>query len=292
MKIALIGHIHQAEKSKYLAEVIKSLRNTSMTITAETNFLDFIKHELDIDAAGITPFTDGCFEADFCLSIGGDGTFLKAAALVEGKGIPILGINTGHLGFLTEIPLNNISQGLNLLYDGKYRIEKRTTIVAQTRNNTPISDNPYALNEVAILKHDNSSLINIKAKIDNVCLNDYVADGLIVTTPTGSTGYSLSVGGPILAPTSRTLCLSPVASHSLNTRPLVLTDDVEIELNIESRTNNFLLAIDGRSQSLPSGTPIYIKKAPHTIGVVRLEHQNFYDTLRNKMGWGLRQSQE
>ncbi|MBO5699603.1 MAG: NAD kinase [Bacteroidaceae bacterium] len=286
MKVALIGNIHQAEKSKYLDEVIKSLRKAEVEILAESQFLTFIDGELGLDVNDITPFDENDFCADFCLSIGGDGTFLKAAAMVENKNIPILGINTGHLGFLTEISLDNISEGLNLFYQGRFRIEERTLIAVYTEDNTMFSSNPYALNEVAILKHDNSSLIHVKAQIDGIVLNNYVADGLIVTTPTGSTGYSLSVGGPILAPTSSTLCISPVASHSLNTRPVVITDNVTIQLDIESRTQNFLLAIDGRSQSLPSGTPIYLKKAPHTIGVVRLEHQNFYDTLRNKMGWG------
>jgi NAD+ kinase len=156
------------------------------------------------------------------------------------------------------------------------------------RNGQLFSEHPYALNEVAVLKHDNSSLIGIEAKIDGGLLNHYMADGLIITTPTGSTGYSLSVGGPILAPMSGTLCISPVASHSLNTRPVVVTDNVCIEMKVESRSHNYLIAIDGRSESLPCTDLITVTKAPFKIGVAKIERKNFYDTLREKMAWGRR----
>ena len=171
--------------------------------------------------------------------------------------------------------------------NGEYVIEQRGVIEVR-RNGTLFSQYPYALNEVAVLKHDNSSLIAIEAHIDGGLLNHYMADGLIVTTPTGSTGYSLSVGGPILAPMSGTLCISPVASHSLNTRPVVVTDNVKIDLEIESRTHNFLLAIDGRSESVPCSDKISVTKAPFKISVIKIKHKNFYDTLRDKMAWGRR----
>ncbi len=287
MIIALIGNIYQAEKSKYLEEIIRNLLLMGDTIIAEDQFLSFIDENLSIDISHIAPFSGSQFNADLCISIGGDGTFLKAAALVEGKNIPILGINTGHLGFLADISPDNIQNDLKAIHEHNFVVEQRSVIEVRNEEET-FSFHPYALNEVAVMKHDNSSLIHIEAYVDGVLLNNYAADGLIVTTPTGSTGYSLSVGGPILAPMSGTLCISPIASHSLNTRPVVVPDNVEITLKIESRTNNFLLSIDGRSESLPCSTPIYIRKAPHKIGVVRIGYKSFYDTLKKKMAWGKR----
>lgn len=287
MKVALIGNTYQVEKNKYLENIIDALHRRHAEVIVERKFLHFITQELGIECIGMTDFEDTNFTADLCISIGGDGTFLQAAALVGGKGIPIIGINTGHLGFLADVSPDSIEEAFDSLYNGEYVIEQRGVIEVR-RNGSLFSQYPYALNEVAILKHDNSSLIAVEAHIDGGLLNHYMADGLIVTTPTGSTGYSLSVGGPILAPMSGTLCISPVASHSLNTRPVVVTDNVRIDLEIESRTHNFLLAIDGRSESVPCGDKISVTKAPFKISVIKIRHKNFYDTLRDKMAWGRR----
>lgn len=287
MIIALIGNIYQTEKSKYLEEIIQYFLSMGDTIIAEEQFLTFIADNLSIDTSHIAPFSSTQFTADLCISIGGDGTFLKAAALVEHKNIPILGINTGHLGFLADISPNDINNDLRAIHEQNFTVEQRSVIEARNDNGL-ISIHPYALNEVAVMKHDNSSLIHIEAYVDGALLNNYAADGIIVTTPTGSTGYSLSVGGPILAPMSGTLCLSPIASHSLNTRPVVIPDNVEIMLKIESRTSNFLLSIDGRSESFPCSNNIYIRKAPYKISVVRIGYKSFYDTLKKKLAWGKR----
>ena len=287
MKVALIGNTYQAEKSRYLVTIIQELRKQGASLIVERQFLSFITSELGIETEGLNAFDECDFSADLCISIGGDGTFLKAASYVEGKNIPILGINTGHLGFLADVLPDEIEEACKCIGRGDFVVEHRGVIEVR-RNGELFSRHPYALNEVAVLKHDNSSLISIEAKIDGGLLNHYVADGLIVTTPTGSTGYSLSVGGPILAPMSGTLCISPVASHSLNTRPVVVTDNVCIEMTVESRSNNFLIAIDGRSESLPCTDIITATKAPFKIGVVKIKHQNFYDTLREKMAWGRR----
>ncbi len=287
MKVALIGNTYQAEKSRYLVAIIEELQKHGAEIIVERQFLSFITHTLGIRQTGLTGFDECDFSADLCISIGGDGTFLQAASYVEGKGIPILGINTGHLGFLADVLPDEIEEACERICNGDYIVEHRGVVEVRC-NGALLSRHPYALNEVAVLKHDNSSLIGIEAKIDGRMLNHYMADGLIVTTPTGSTGYSLSVGGPILAPMSGTLCISPVASHSLNTRPVVVTDNVSIELNVESRTNNFLIAIDGRSESLPCTDIITVTKAPFKIGVAKIKHNSFYDTLREKMAWGRR----
>jgi NAD+ kinase len=287
MKVALIGNTYQAEKSRYLMTIIEQLRKHGVKIIVERNFLTFITSELGFETNDMEAFDECEFEADLCISIGGDGTFLKAASYVEGKQIPILGINTGHLGFLADVLPDEIDEACECICRGDYIVESRGVIEVR-RNGELFSQHPYALNEVAVLKHDNSSLIGIEAKIDGGLLNHYMADGLIVTTPTGSTGYSLSVGGPILAPMSGTLCLSPVASHSLNTRPVVVTDNVCIEMKVESRSHNYLIAIDGRSESLPCTDVITVTKAPFKIGVAKIKRKNFYDTLREKMAWGSR----
>lgn len=286
MVIALIGNIYQIEKSKHVEAIINHLLRLDNKIIAEKQFWNFIKQHISLDTTNISSFIDTQFSADLCISIGGDGTFLKAAALVEGKNIPILGINTGHLGFLAEITPNEFKNYIQTIYDNKFCIEKRSVIeVNKSKGSTAL---PYALNEVAVLKHDNSSLIHIEAYVDGVLLNNFAADGLIITTPTGSTGYSLSVGGPILAPISKTLCITPIASHSLNTRPIVVPDDVEITLKVESRTNNYLLSIDGRSESISTSTDIHVSKAAHKISVVRFNNNSFYDTLKKKLSWGKR----
>lgn len=286
MVIALIGNIYQIEKSKHVEAIINHLLCLDNKIIAEKQFWNFIKQHISLDTTNISSFIDTQFSADLCISIGGDGTFLKAAALVEGKNIPILGINTGHLGFLAEITPNEFKNYIQTIYDNKFCIEKRSVIeVNKSKGSTAL---PYALNEVAVLKHDNSSLIHIEAYVDGVLLNNFAADGLIITTPTGSTGYSLSVGGPILAPISKTLCITPIASHSLNTRPIVVPDDVEIILKVESRTNNYLLSIDGRSESISTSTDIHVSKAAHKISVVRFNNNSFYDTLKKKLSWGKR----
>ena len=287
MKVALIGNTYQAEKSRYLMTIIEQLRKHGVNIIVERHFLAFITSELGFVTNDLEAFDECEFEADLCISIGGDGTFLKAASYVEGKQIPILGINTGNLGFLADVLPDEIEEACECICRGEFIVESRGVIEVR-RNGQLFSQHPYALNEVAVLKHDNSSLIGIEAKIDGGLLNHYMADGLIITTPTGSTGYSLSVGGPILAPMSGTLCISPVASHSLNTRPVVVTDNVCIEMRVESRSHNYLIAIDGRSESLPCTDLITVTKAPFKIGVAKIKRKNFYDTLREKMAWGRR----
>ena len=219
------------------------------------------------------------------MSMGGDGTFLRTAAAIGAKEIPILGVNTGHLGFLADVSADNIHAELEAVVAGEYVIERHSVIQAQ-KDGKPLSTYPYALNEVALLKHDNSSIIEVAAKINGELLTVYRADGLMVCTPTGSTGYSLSVGGPIIVPQSNTFCLSPVASHSLSTRPVVLCDDAEISLTVRSRSHNFLISIDGRSDSFPDGTTVVLRRAPYCVRVMKVKHKSFFTTLRDKMMWG------
>lgn len=286
LKAAVFGNIYQSKKNRYVRDILQTLGNLHVQTYIEENFARFIHQHLGISLDGFHVFRSEEPEAaDVAISIGGDGTFLGTAAQIGRLGIPILGINTGRLGFLADISPERIGQSLSALCRGDYLIEERKVLMVE-KNDKLSTTFPYALNEVAVLKHDNSSLMEISTYVGDLYLTTYQADGLIVSTPTGSTGYSLSVGGPILVPGSETICISPVAPHSLSVRPVVVRDDVSIRLEIKSRSHNFLLACDGRSESLPEQTVIHIRQAPHVVKVIKIEHKHFFDTLRDKMNWG------
>lgn len=285
MRIALLGNVFQTKKNAYIKRVLKKLAELQADVCIEEGFADFLNRELSVSLNGMDTFKMPHLKADLVISMGGDGTFLTSAAQVGARGIPILGINTGRLGFLADVSPEDIEYALDAVFDGRYTIEQRA-VIAMTLDGETYHGYPYALNEVAILKHDNSSLIEIDTHINGALLTNYMSDGLIISTPTGSTGYSLSVGGPIIVPRSGTFCLSPVASHSLSTRPVIVCDDVVITLRVRSRSHNFLIAVDGRSESISENTTITLRRAPYAIGVMKVTHQNFFDTLRDKMMWG------
>lgn len=226
------------------------------------------------------------FAADLVLCLGGDGTFLDVAGKVGSKEIPILGINIGHLGFLANYSPEDAEHLLEDIYNGDYKVTNHSVLQVSSPELT-LEGYPFALNEVAILKHDMSSMINIKTSIDGEYLTTYMADGLIVGTPTGSTAYQLSVGGPIVVPTLNTISLTPVAPHSLNMRPVVVSGESEIKLEITTRSNSFLVSLDGRSQSYHDGVHLTIKRAPYVIKVVTPSEQTFFSTLRRKLMWGV-----
>lgn len=285
MRIALLGNVFQTKKNAYIKRVLKKLAELQADVCIEEGFADFLNRELSVSLNGMDTFKMPHLKADLVISMGGDGTFLTSAAQVGARGIPILGINTGRLGFLADVSPEDIENALDAVFNGRYTIEQRA-VIAMTLDGETYHGYPYALNEVAILKHDNSSLIEIDTHINGALLTNYMSDGLIISTPTGSTGYSLSVGGPIIVPRSGTFCLSPVASHSLSTRPVIVCDDVVITLRVRSRSHNFLIAVDGRSESISENTTITLRRAPYAIGVMKVMHQNFFDTLRDKMMWG------
>lgn len=285
MKFALFGNTYQAKKSLHAERLCRLLQSHGAELCISREFYDFLTRDMHLGIPQAELFDDGDFGADMVISLGGDGTFLKAASRVGSKGIPILGINTGRLGFLADISPEEMEDTFNEVYARRYRIEERS--VLQLKCDHPrLSQEPYALNEIAVLKRDSSSMISIHACVGGMPLATYQADGLIVATPTGSTAYSLSVGGPIISPDSKTIALTPVAPHSLNVRPIVLCDDREITLDVESRSHNFLVAIDGRSESCKETTRLTIAKAAHTVKVVKRVNHRFFDTLRNKMMWG------
>ena len=285
MRFALFGNTYQAKKSLHAELLFRLLKQHKAELCICREFHDFLTRNVRLPLPRLELFDDDRFQADMVISLGGDGTFLKAASRVGDKGIPILGINTGRLGFLADISPEEMEDTFDELYDHRYRIEERSVLQLRC-NDTRLTREPYALNEIAVLKRDSSSMITIRASVGGMPLATYQADGLIVATPTGSTAYSLSVGGPIIAPDSKTIALTPVAPHSLNIRPIVICDDREITLDVESRSHNFLVAIDGRSESCRETTRLTIAKAAHTIKVVKRVNHRFFDTLRNKMMWG------
>ncbi len=230
-----------------------------------------------------TPETDE--EIDFALSVGGDGTFLHTASVVGDKNIPILGINYGNLGFLADVQASDLDNILDQIVNNNYTIEQRVLLQVQPSIKTPISI-PFALNEVAVMKQELSSMIMVDAYLDGQFLNTYKADGLVISTPTGSTAYNLSVGGPLMMPQTKSLIISPIATHSMNVRPLVIPNDCSIELKIRSRSHNYLLSIDGRSVTLNEDVTLRISKAPHTTKVVQIEGHSFINSLKTKLHWG------
>ena len=228
---------------------------------------------------------DELTNVDLVISMGGDGTFLKAACMVGEREIPILGINKGRLGFLADVLPSEIEDVLEHVLRRDYMIENHTVIKLEADGEC-VDCCPFALNDIAVLKRDSASMISIKAYVNGEFLVNYQADGLIIATPTGSTAYSLSNGGPIIVPQSGSLCITPVAPHSLNIRPIVINDTSVIELEVCSRSHNFLVAIDGRSMKLTEGTRLTVRKADYMVKLVKLKNQRYFSTLHRKLMWG------
>lgn len=284
LRFAIFGNEYQAKKSASIQKILAVLVKHGAEIFIDRPFLEFLQEEhISIDKA--QAFDDDGFSSDFVISMGGDGTLLKAAARVGDKNIPILGVNMGRLGFLSDTMPSEIEQAIDALYDDNFKLERHAIIEVLSEDHA-IKGTRYALNDIAVLKRDTASMISIKTSVDGEYVVTYQADGLIVSTPTGSTAYGLSNGGPIVVPNTDVLCLTPVAPHSLNIRSIVINGNSEVTLSVESRSHNFLLAIDGRSETLPEGTRVTIRKAPYHIRIVKLLNKHYYSTLREKMMWG------
>ena len=234
---------------------------------------------------GVT-LVEGGADVDIALSIGGDGTFLRTAAAIGKSGVPILGINAGHLGFLADVPLSEVNDALeSVLVNKEFKVEHRSLLHLDILNcQQPYQQN--ALNEVAILKRDQSSMVSVSVYVDGCFLNQYDADGLAIATSTGSTAYAMSAGGPILEPQSNCWVIVPIAPHTLTTRPLVIRDSCELDIEVESRNNIYLVATDGKPVHLTTQSKLHLSKADYQIGVVRRPDHTFYDTLRTKLMWG------
>lgn len=223
---------------------------------------------------------------DFALSVGGDGTFLYSASQVIDKNIPILGINCGHLGFLTEVQTSDNNSVCEQLINNAYTIEQRALLHVQP-SHTSEEGEILSLNEVAVMKQELSSMISVEVWINQLPLHTYKADGLLISTPTGSTAYNLSVGGPLMAPQTHAIIISPIATHSLTVRPLVIPDDWKIDLKIKSRSHSYLLSVDGRSRTMKEEVTLHIEKAMQTVKLVHTEEHSFFNSLRQKLFWGV-----
>lgn len=286
MKVGVFGSEYQVEKQNIIKRLFEKLRSQEAEIYVDVDFYAFLTDAFDFEppVAGLLT-DDDMSDLDLALSIGGDGTFLRTAARVNRQNIPILGINTGRLGFLADVSKNEIEDTLDEIFKNYYRVEERTLLRLHTEEKAYRGYN-YALNEIAILKRDTSSMITIHTSLNDDYLTSYQADGLVIATPTGSTAYSMSVNGPIIVPQSQSIVLSPVAPHSLNVRPLVIPDTSVITLGVESRSQSFLIALDGRSEIFPSGIQLRVSKADYTTKVIKRYNHTFYQTLREKLMWG------
>ncbi|WP_026724323.1 NAD kinase [Flavobacterium sasangense] len=289
MKIALFGQYYQNSTAETVQKVVAFLESKEIEIAFEAHFLDILKEKNIVSKNYETYSCHKTLNNDFkaLISIGGDGTILKAATFVRDKNIPIIGINAGRLGFLATIQFDNIEPLLQKLLDNDYAISKRSLLSIET---TPEYDNfrelDFALNEVTVARKDTTSMITIITYLNGEYLTSYWADGLIVSTPTGSTGYSLSCGGPVLTPNVESLVITPMAPHNLNARPLVITDDMEIELRISGREEQFLISLDSRISAVSKDTIVKIKKSPFTISIIEFKEESFLNTIRKKLLWG------
>ena len=285
LRFAIFGNEYQRRKSASAQQLLECLSRRQAVVYIEEGFCRFLSESQHVKADIAGTFRDLDFDIDYVISMGGDGTLLKAASKVGARSVPIIGINMGRLGYLADVPATDIEEAIEGLYSGDYVTENHSVIEATAMRGS-LSGCPRALNDIAVLKQDNASMITIHARIDGKELITYQADGLIISTPTGSTAYSLSNGGPIIMPATDVLCLTPVAPHSLSVRPIVVPAKAEITLTVESRSHNYLVAIDGRSEKLPERTALRIRRAPYEVKIVKRHGGGYITTLRGKMMWG------
>jgi NAD+ kinase len=288
MTIAIFGSTYPEHFSKYIQHLIKKLETEHINLIIEEEFSIFLENNIRFNKS-ISTFNS--YEtlknkADFLLSIGGDGTLLKAVTYVRESEIPIMGINTGRLGFISSISADQIDDAITDILKGNYKINERTLLQLSSDKNL-FKEKNFALNEVAVSKKDTSSMIRIDAYVDDEFLNTYWADGLVVSTPTGSTGYSLSCGGPIIMPGTNNIIITPNAPHNLNVRPIVIDDNSVVKLKIEDRDQLALVSLDSRSRAFDSETELIIKKASFKIKLVQPQNNSFTTTIRHKLMWGL-----
>lgn len=285
MRFALFGNTYETGKSVHAEQLFAILSGYGDEVYVERDFYRFLceAQSFAFEPAGVIDDL-ASQNIDMVISLGGDGTFLKAARYVGATGIPIVGINIGRLGFLADVSADEMEHFFARLHEGRYAVRERSLLEIVAGDDT---EHPsYALNEITVSKHDSSSMIAVHTTVGDEHLATYMGDGLIIATPTGSTAYSLSAGGPIVYPQSDVFVLTAVAPHSLGVRPIVIADDKTIRLNIESRSGSFLVAVDGISQSYPEHTALTLRRAAHTIRVVKQEGNTFFHTLQKKMMWG------
>lgn len=288
MKIAIYGKPYPNALNRSITTLIDAIENHGFEVVCYERFHDFLRSAGIIERSLPTFNRENVQIKDFaCLvSVGGDGTLLDTATLIGNSGVPIIGINAGRLGFISSASIDEFEGVLKTIENQTYRVEERSLIQIQTERNLFGKLN-FALNEVTVHKKDTAAMVKIEVMLDDEFLNTYWADGLIVSTPTGSTAYSLSCGGPIVIPGSANMVVTPIAPHNLSIRPVVISHDSRLRLKITGRSENFLLALDSRTEVIFPGEEIHVTKAPFTLRLIQPEGHTFVNTMRHKLGWGL-----
>lgn len=282
MIIGIYGSRRQHDSKEAIVAFINTLLSKGVDLVIHRKLFDSLSEFLTDNTIEVTDTSD--FYADVVLSFGGDGTFLRTAMWVGSKEIPILGINTGHLGYLTTARAEDLCQVIDELLEGRYTVEDRSLLHVVSPS---LETWPYALNEVVVSKHDTSSMVVADTEVNGKPIGSYRADGLIIATPTGSTAYNLSVGGPVVQPSAPVWVISPISAHSLSMRPFVLSDDSHISVNVTSRASSFRLTLDGRTGTLPVGTTVSLRRAPFVVRVICRHGYEFPHALRTKLFWGI-----
>lgn len=288
MNVAVFGRKVTKQNLEFYNEFLGILKDFGWNAVFEKNLKQQLvnKDGLPENVDEFTDYLDLQSGIDLSISVGGDGTFIENVKFVRDSNVPVLGINTGRLGFLANISKSKLEEAMHLVHEKQYVHQKRSLLKVITDSGLFGEEN-YAINELTLQKKDNSSMITVHASLDGKYLNSYWADGLIIATPTGSTAYNLSCDGPIVTPGCQVHILTPIAPHNLNVRPMVVPDHMPIELSIEGRSRSYLASLDGKSVSIKQGEKVIIEKADFMINVIKFEDNNFLDTIRNKMYWGV-----
>lgn len=288
MKVAIFGQYYQNDTRPIIKDIFVFFNRNNVELVIEKKFLAILYQEKIVgkEYKTFSSHTDLDSSFDILISIGGDGTILRAATFVRDSGIPMLGVNAGRLGFLAKVQKEKIESFLQIVLERKYTISERTLLTMGCFPNNPKIDIDFAMNEVSVNRKDTTSMITIETYLNGEYLSSYWADGLIISTPTGSTGYSLSCGGPILTPDVKAFVITPIAPHNLTARPLVIPDDTEIRLKVSGREEQYLVSLDSRINSINNNSELVIKKTPFTIKMVEIPEETFLKTLRNKLLWG------
>ncbi len=288
MKLALFGKSIRKEYYPYLLQLIAKLEEYRCDLLVYGPYLDHLRkiEDFHVDVDTFSKHEELLGNADMVLSIGGDGTLLDTVSLVRDSGIPVLGINLGRLGFLSSISRDEIIPAVEKVMKGEYTLDKRTLLHLDTKEGL-FGDFSCALNDLTVTRKDSTALIVVHVHVDDVFLTSYWADGLIVATPTGSTAYSLSSGGPIVAPGSENFVITPLAPHNLTVRPIVISDKSEISIRVEGRDKEYLVSLDSKTDVIKPGQELRIRIADFSFNLVKIEHKDFYTTIRDKLKWGL-----
>ncbi|MEN8788117.1 MAG: NAD kinase [Flavobacteriaceae bacterium] len=288
MKVAIYGQIVQENTADYVGELLDELKNANAVVSIEKQFCRLLGEHIGLEAyATFTEETGLDDSFDMLVSFGGDGTILRAITFIWDLGIPIVGVNTGRLGFLSTFKKEEVRKVVKEFVAGAYVIKKRSLVEVHSDYDIPeFGDMRFALNEVTVSRKDTTSMITVETYLNDEYLTSYWADGLIIATPTGSTGYSLSCGGPVIVPGVQALAITPIAPHNLNARPLVISDDTIIRMKVSGREDHHLVSLDSRIASLENGREIIVKKAPYSIKMIEYTSESFLKTIRNKLLWG------